>query len=342
MTDSSRLPYLFNKYLQRKSSPKEVEELIQLLQQTGADESLTEPMQDLWRELKNDKTEHSVDWNKMFTQIRNSEEDLLALYRRRNYHRKRGWWLVAAAILFLFAGTGVYWFNKVNSTENSKGPPVNTAGHQQQQTGKRHTIHLSDGSTVVLNADSKLDYPSAFNGKTREVYLVGEGYFDVLHNHRQSFLVHAGKITTKVLGTTFDIKAYPADEAIEITVKRGKVQVLNENKNMGLVTANHQISFIKKTGQYVQKPVDVKAIFAWKPSEIVFNDITMEEAVNKVVKRFNMTVYFVNPAIKDCRITATFSEDDQLEEILSVICTVSKASYSVENNKIVINGKGCK
>jgi ferric-dicitrate binding protein FerR (iron transport regulator) len=144
------------------------------------------------------------------------------------------------------------------------------------------------------------------------------------------------------LGTAFDIKAYPGDESIEVTVTHGKVQVLRENKSMGLLTANQQISFSKKTEEYAQKQVNAAAIIAWAPDEISFDDLTMQEVARQLEQRFSVVIDFANPAIRNCRVTATFSGDDKLTEMLTVICGVSQSNYTIQNNKIIIDGKGCK
>jgi ferric-dicitrate binding protein FerR (iron transport regulator) len=91
----------------------------------------------------------------------------------------------------------------------------------------------------------------------------------------------------------------------------------------------------------LQQVVDTRPLVAWKPQEISFNDISMAEAADSIRQRFGMTVEFANPAIKNCRVTATFSEDDMLDEILAVICGVTRSDYMIQNNKIIINGKGC-
>ncbi len=337
-----RLRFLFNKYLQLSCTAEELEELIALLQQADADEMLTEPMQELWERLRVNKVGYEVDWDKMYNTVLGSEEIFSSPGRGGSGNIWRMWWRIAAVVVVLIAGTGGYWYFVHHPGTDVKKLTVAAENNKPVQAeNKRQTIHLPDGSTVILNARSKLSYPSAFTSRTREVYLTGEGYFDIKHNSRQPFLVHAGKIVTKVLGTAFDIKAYPADESVEITVTRGKVQVLKENKNLGLVIANQQISFSNKTEQYAQKTVDTKPIVAWKPQEISFNDITMLEAAKKIEQRFNTVVEFGNPAVKNCRVTATFSEDDMLDEILTVICGVSKSNYIIQTNKILINGKGC-
>jgi transmembrane sensor len=340
MDRSARINYLFDKHLQRICSREELEELVNLLQEDNAGAALSGRMQELWEEVKANDTSYPVDWNKMYDTVIRSEERLPEI----RIKRKRGWIRIAAAAMIIFSGSALYWF--LNNKAGNEGRPHTATTdvvkpRDSLRVNKRQIIHLPDGSTVILNADTRLDYPSAFSGKTREIFLSGEAYFDIKHDPKKPFLVHTGKIVTKVLGTTFDIKAYPGDESIKVTVTRGKVQVLNENKSLGLITANQQISFSRKTEEYVEKSVDSKVVVAWKPEEIAFNDITMAEAAKRIELRFGTSVEFINPAIKNCRVTATFSDDDMLEEILTVICGVTRSDFSIQNNKISINGKGC-
>jgi ferric-dicitrate binding protein FerR (iron transport regulator) len=340
MDQSSRLNFLFEKWLRRNCSPEETEELVLLLQQDPLPGSLHEPLSILWEKVREENVEYPVDWEAMYQRVIHSEQGLPVIRR----HNHRGWLKVAAAVLILFGGTLVW--HSVNSRsaagEDAAAREVVTAQKDKQvPANKKQTIHLPDGSTAILNADSHLDYPSAFTGSTREIYLSGEAYFDIKHDPAKPFLVHTGKIVTRVLGTAFDIRAYPGDETIKVTVTRGKVQVLKENKSLGLITANQQISFSKTTEKAIQKTVDSKALVAWKPQEIAFNDISMQDAAGKIEERFNVHVEFANPLIKNCRVTATFSEDDMLDEMLTVICGVTKSQYTIQNNKIIINGKGC-
>jgi ferric-dicitrate binding protein FerR (iron transport regulator) len=252
------------------------------------------------------------------------------------------WYKVAAVLILCMIVSAAYWaLTGHNRKSRSQLPSAKGVDGILSALNKKQVIHLPDGSTVILNADSKLDYPAAFAGKYREVFLSGEGYFDIVRHSRMPFLVHTGNITTRVLGTAFNIKAYPADESIEVTVTHGKVQVERENKNMGLLTDSQQISFHKKTEEYIQKKVDTRLVVAWKPAEIRLDDVTMEEAAEKIGQRFNVLIEFANPAIKACCVTATFYEDDMLNEIMTVICGVSQSNFSIHDDKIIIDGKGC-
>ncbi|HEY4154137.1 MAG TPA: FecR domain-containing protein [Puia sp.] len=338
MDRSSRLNYLFEKYLHRLSSAEEVEELVRLLQLDQPPGALRDRLSDLWESVKEEPVPDTVDWENMYQTVIHSEERLPVIRERKN----RTWLKIAAALFILVSGSVLY--RNLNSRVAGTVKPVTGTTVRPAniaRSNKKQTIHLPDGSTVILNTDSHLDYPSAFTGKTREIYLTGEAYFDIKHDSKKPFLVHTGSIVTRVLGTAFDIKAYPGDESIRVTVTRGKVQVLNKNKSLGLIGANQQISFSRKSETVMQKVVDPKPLIAWKPEEIAFNDIAMLDAAKEIERRFGTKVEFANPLIKNCRVTATFSEDDMLDEILAVICGVTRSQYIIQNNKIIINGKGC-
>lgn len=257
---------------------------------------------------------------------------------------RSGWPKVVAVLVLLMMTSAVYWAltgNGRRSRHQRAEAATKEVDGILSTLNKKQVIHLPDGSTVILNADSRLDYPASFAGKYREVFLTGEAYFDVARHARMPFLVHTGMISTRVLGTAFNVKAYPSDEAIEITVTTGKVQVERADKNMGLLTADEQISFYKKTEAYVQKKVDPKLVTAWKPEEIRLDDITMEEAATRIGKQYKVLIEFANPAIKACHVTATLYGDDLLNEVMTVICAVSQTNFTIHDNTVVIDGKGC-
>ena len=291
--------------------------------------------------------------------------------RRRGVGRGLAWrlagWRAVAAVFLLLAATAVLWSIAARKKAGDRlatadQPRAGSAGAGAALTGagagtaasgvtgtpdrgqaleKKRVIHLPDGSMVILNKHSKLDYPVAFTAGAREVTLSGEAYFDIVHRPGQPFLVHTGKLMTRVLGTAFNIKAYPAENAIEVTVDHGKVQVLKGLSSMGMLTDNQQIRYDRGRDDYARNTVNVKPVIAWKPVEISFDDITMEEAARRIEQRFKVTVSFANPVVKDCRVTATFYQEDDLDEIMTVICGVSQSNFVIHEDKIVIDGKGC-
>jgi len=352
MPESSRLLELFDRYLQRRCAPEEVAELIALLEQADAAEVLTEPMLRVWEDLKAGKAQYPVDWDRMYARVSQVEDDLSMLNRRKS----AGWWRVAVAASVVVVVTGVLlWGMRRRNVETPMGRAVVEAGRTSKEErsslsdgegsvvagDKKQVVHLPDGSMVLLNKNSRLEYPRVFGDTLREVILSGEAYFDITHLTGRPFVVHTGKLSTRVLGTTFNIRAYPEDKAISITVTSGKVQVMNERASVGMLVADEQIRYDVSSETVVQQKVDVRPLVAWRPSEVSFDDITMEEAARRIGDSFGVTVHFVNPALKDCRVTASFYSEDQLQEILTVLCAVNQMSYTIRDKDVTIDGKGC-
>ena len=377
MDPSLRLKELFQKYLERDINPAEVEELVLLLGRADAEEALSGPMLALWEELRTRPVEHPVDWERMYRQVSQVEEDLSTLNRRRGgllggkgaLLRRMGWhrlgWVAVAGFFLCMAATAAYWSVNMGTRKSMMGAtavgdkagmaPVAAAGPEGgagpgsrvEATEKKKVMHLPDGSTVLLNKHSTLEYTAAGTGTgtdagtgAREVTLSGEAYFDIVRRPNRPFLVHTGKLVTRVLGTAFNVKAYPGEDSIEVTVDHGKVQVLKGRTSMAMLTDNQQILYHTGTEGYTAQKVNVQPVIAWKPAEISFDDITMEDAARQIGQRFNVVVSFANPVVKNCRVTATFYQEDELDEIMTVNCGVSQSGFVINGNKIVIDGKG--
>jgi len=374
-SSSHRLRELFDRYLRRDLPPVEVEELVSLLGQADAEEALSAPMRRLWEELRSGQVEYGVDWDRMYKRVSQAGEGLSGLDRRRGGlsgldrrreglsgldRRREGlWWdgrwrggasrvlgwRAAAAVLLGLAGLMAYWsiaYRRPAAADVAgvraviKKDSVGRVVAMSWETAEnKKIIHLPDGSMVILNKHSRLEYGS------REVVLNGEAYFDIVHRPDQAFLVHTGKILTRVLGTAFNIKAYAAGKSVEVTVDHGKVQVLKDGNDMGMLSDKQQMRLDVGTEVYRAEKVSLKTVMAWKPEEISFDDITMEEAARRIGERFKVGFDFANPALKECRITATFYMEDDLDQIMTVICGVNQSRWVIEGNTVKIDGKGC-
>lgn len=113
------------------------------------------------------------------------------------------------------------------------------------------------------------------------------------------------------------------------------------NANLGLLSDKEQIRVDPDTGPYRSRLTDLKPVIAWKPEEISFDDATMEEATRRIGQRFKMNFVFANPALKTCRVTATFYMEDDLDQIMEVICGVNESTYAIKDGTVTIDGKGC-
>src|SRR5690606_14155114 len=191
----------------------------------------------------------------------------------------------------------------------------------------RRFILLPDSSNVVLQKGSSLIYPETFKGDKREVTLTGEAYFDIYQQKDNPFVIHSGKVITTVLGTAFNIKAYPDQPSVTVTVTRGKVKIEEERsrKLLGILLPDQQIVY---NNDEVAETRAVKAAetVAWVKQGLDFISVPFEEIARQVSDRYQVKISFANPALKSCRIRATFEGTESLEKVLMILCTVRDAT----------------
>jgi len=218
-------------------------------------------------------------------------------------------------------------------------------------TNLTQVIVLPDSSKVAIEPQSKLKFSSLFNRTKREVYLEGEAFFQVTHNANIPFLVHANEVTTKVLGTSFIIKAFKYEQEIMVVVKTGRVSVFTnpekEDKssivNEIILTPNQQIIYDKKEKE-ISKTL-VKKPQAILPEEEVrrmrFEETPVTEIFKALEKMYGVEIDFDEALFSNCRLTTVISKDD-LYSRLDIICNVIGTSYTLQPDRIVIEAAGCK
>lgn len=242
---------------------------------------------------------------------------------------------IAAVFILIFAGY-LAWPLIGGKHPAEQLTSLKTSSNQKRQ------IKLADGSQIWVNAGSELKYPQTFNGKTREVYLSGEAYFDIKHDASRPFLIHSGSVITTVLGTAFDIKEDQHNHTIVVTVTRGKVSVSQDNKVLGILTPNQQLSFNVQNQHAEQQQVDASQAIAWQQNDVHFEDLSFAEAATILEKRFNTHIIFSNEKVKKCRFTGTSLGGNRLDQILKVICALNNATYQKRTDgSILIDGPGC-
>jgi len=242
--------------------------------------------------------------------------------------------MVAAAAVLLIVFIGGLFFKSATPAAKKAEPAISPAVVELKEN---HLVALPDGSTVVLSYGSKLDYPSSFEGMAkREVYLTGQAFFDIRHNAARSFIVHTGKLTTTVLGTAFNIKAYPGDMDITVTVKKGAVRVSDQHKTLGIIRPDQQIIYNKQKANSIQKEVADNNYLDWKQRDLLFDNLTVEEAARLLEERFNVKISISSPSIRTRRFTTTFPRNETLEEALKSICAFNEAVFNYDKEKAAV------
>ena len=326
-----RLSYLFQRYLDKTYTPEEYDELIQYIGNPENDQLVHALIDEGWNFPLPAYEQDATKVNSIFNTI--IEQD--AITQRPPRAGRSFIKYMAAAVLMLAIGFGIYYYTKPAPTVVAQQTPESTPPVDHRY------IRLPDGSTVLLNAGSQLNYPDSF-GNTREVHLTGEAYFDIRHNNDKPFIVYAGNTRTVVLGTAFDIKAFPGQQNVVVTVTRGKVRVEKDEQTIGILTPNEQLVVANDNSATKKETVNTRDAIAWKQDDILLDDVTLREAVQELEARFNCTITLGTAALGNCRITASFLHRESLNEVIPVIARINRMDYRFEKeNKITLSGEGC-
>ncbi|QDH81313.1 DUF4974 domain-containing protein [Echinicola soli] len=242
----------------------------------------------------------------------------------------------AAISVFLVMGAMAYWLGQ--STHPARPEMlVKTTAY-----GQKSTITLSDGSTVRLNSGSKLTYPKEFGDSSRLVVLEGEAFFDVVPDADRPFLIRSGELTTKVLGTSFNIHAFPEDDIQQVAVRTGTVQVYVADGDLEAITlAPGKVAhFVKETGNWKIETVDPEHIAYWARGYLYFDNEPLAEVLKELGRWYGVVIEVEDPAVLNCRITLK-QRDENLKNILNIIKFATHVNYQFKSNKVIIQGSAC-
>lgn len=329
---------LFLKYLENRCSPEETDYLRVLLTK----EEYKDYASDLIEKQVGQKLDiHYVDIG-LKARLEERLQNILeikspAIPEQRQPFLYRWRWVAAACILLVLSSVAYFQFSSEKQPGNAMIQPTFTP----PSASYIRYITLSDSSSVVLHAGSKLQYPVSFNGNTREVTLSGEAYFDIASNLAKPFIIHTGKVKTTVLGTSFNIKA--DGKQVIVSVTRGKVKVEDESKVLAVLTPDQQVSYDLPDAKIAHQKVNANDIVTdWTREDMVFNGISFEEIAGILSKRYGVAVQFKNELLKKCKVRASFSGTEKLEQVSSVLCGIRNGTYQqLADGTIVLDGEGC-
>ncbi|MCB2409516.1 FecR family protein [Hymenobacter lucidus] len=245
---------------------------------------------------------------------------------------------IAATILLLIGA--VYAFQSYRRELLPVPPVVASAGAQKR------LVALPDGSKVWLNRHSTLEYAADFSAGPREVQLTGEAFFDVQKDPEHPFTVLSAESRTRVLGTSFNVRAYPAEDSVEVSVVTGKVAFASRR--------SHQDSVLLLPGQrgvlvgvdQDKKPVRQTATAdanfrAWQTDELVFDNASLSHVIRTLRTTFGTNILVADKALLKCRFTGTFRQPNpaQVLQVVSVATNATLAGDAV--NGYILGGQGC-
>lgn len=246
-------------------------------------------------------------------------------------------WLGIAASIAIVMGIGSLVYYGVAKHEQVSRPVAQIT--KTTEWGKRIDFTLSDGTEITLNSGSTITFPETFEGHKREVSLIGEAFFEVAKNVNKPFIIKSGDLQTTVLGTSFNINAYPNSDNIAVTVATGKVQIGTKSKIVFL-NPNEQGVFYKNLNRISKKGVNTESVINWQKGILKFDDITIKESLVILERWYGVNFIYDDNQYLDCYISAVF-DNESLSNVLESIAYVKKGLefQPMKNNNILVNGK---
>ena len=366
------ISFLFQKFVNKTISKEELEKFNTYLKKSDHGPQIRQHLSELWDyfelaekyksinfpkesskdlDKKNRRLEELIKASKGYDyeieraikKIGRAESDL-------NYKRKKTgfWnWLKRFFIISVVAGGAGMWYYL--SHEGIVVSPEVAYVEKVSQHGQKSTIPLSDGSQVKLNSGSKLIFPKLFEGNTREVFLEGEAFFEVEKDPGSPFIVRSGDLVTTVLGTSFNIKAYPGEEAIEVTVATGKVKVQKDAaKDQDNIMANQELELTPNqqavyslTGDDLTKlEVDAEKYLDWSNGTLHFEETRFEEVIVTLSRWYDVDFELMHEGLNDCLIIGEYN-NASLYTVLESLKVVLGIEYQFTADRVKIDGKGC-
>ncbi len=276
-------------------------------------------------------------WNKLSNKIDAADKKVININSREKGISKiyRTFLRIAAVLVIVFGILAIIiYMNK---------------GTEQQTLISQNTVvneTLSDGSKISLNKNSKIVYPDEFTGNTREVELEGEAFFEIEPNKEKPFIIHSENANIKVLGTSFNIKAFTDSKEVEVFVKTGVVMLFSIDKKTNdtisiILNVDEKGIYNKETKQIKKiEDIDVNELY-WHNKTLIFEETELLKVIELLQNCFNVKIKVKNSNVNYCKLNATF-KNETIDDILGVIATSFNLEVTKEENKIyTLDGKGC-
>jgi ferric-dicitrate binding protein FerR (iron transport regulator) len=332
------------KYLSDNSSSEEREDLFAWVKEKPANKQLLEDSMELWEQVEassatfQPKTDAA--WEKMEARLNKARgaapatDTSEAIIRPISFFKPWMKLAVAAVILLAFG----IWFLQPEFDENWM--------NQQTIAGEKTTIDLPDGSKIWLNQNSKVKYEKLFD--KRIVYLEGEAFFEVQKKNGKPFEVIAGDSKTTVLGTAFNVRAYPKENKVELAVEEGKVAFAAEEtpNDNALLVAGEYATYTKSSQEIEKEEMTKLNAAAWKKGTLRFKNTQMDEVIESLERYYDIEIEVSDNDIFNCTWNTTSAYNQPiLEDILQEIDFSLDSSILIKKksgNSFLFSGEGCK
>jgi len=355
---------LIAKKLSGEATHDELHELELLMRNNPEWQYAMQNMQDIWnlqsKEAYNSDIafeNHLQRMNAAGIEMDNFTEELPEeIETPRRISTRKLWLSIAIAATFIIAAVLIFKPHKHNSDKNISSVAASNLSEVSTKIGSKSKLVLPDGTTVWLNAGSKLTYNKDYDVELREVNLSGEAFFDVVKSADKPFIIHTERIDIRVLGTSFNVKSYPGEQTTETSLIKGKVEISIRNRpsekiilqpNEKLIVNNqdtlHKHNNSGKTTplvavENVTRLEDDSTIVetSWVDNKLVFSDTDFEEIVRQMQRWYGISIELKNEPLKKMRFSGTFTHETITQALDAMKITTAFHYTIIDNNAIVI------
>lgn len=328
--------HLIAKVLSREGSPEEKQTLKRWLEESPENNLYFRRFEQIWQSADIKAELFEPDAKVALQKL----DNLISEKERKE--KKEGtllfqYFKIAAAILLIGISISVGLYYSLGDYKSEERNLISLA----TTTESGESVRLQDGTIVWLNSNSSLSYPDQFTGNKREVFLVGEAFFEVNKDPQKPFVIHAGNAVTQVLGTSFNVNAIPEKEEVIVTVTSGKVAFYPQKAEelQVLLEKGERAIFYTKSGKTEKSLNQNLNYLSWKTGVLRFDNTAMPDAIQAIAHHFNREI-ILDEGLSACRFSATFN-NVTIQDVLDELSIILNLHILQEENKIILQGKGC-
>lgn len=316
---------LLSRYLSGEASPEEAIQLEAWIAADNANKQQFEQLSKVWSTISSEEACIIPDKEAFFNHLR---ERLPQSPTAKSISLKLTWLKIAASIILIAGAVMLYTVLRTNVQPNTAA----TVSRQTQQNILNDT--LPDGTLAVISNNTLLQYPNEFTRTSRSVVLNGEAWFNVTPNPAQPFIITAGPLQIKVIGTSFNVRTN--NDIIEVAVKTGVVRMFTNIDSIS-VTAGQKGIYQISTRQFTIKEKFNLNEVGYATKYFNFENATLKEIAGQLQKAYGIKIVITNKNLENCTLSSSF-DNKPIEYIFDVLAMTLNIQYRIERKTVYISG----
>ncbi len=334
---------LLARYLSNELNSREILEVEHWLNQTEQNREELEQIRKMLLKVDTFYKAKNFDsgkaWKNVHSQITRQQLKVIQPKKRRKEVLLQFYKYAAIIVIAILLGTMGYYLGIKNQVSVVYGELI---------SGKKQVVNeytLPDGTLVALNSNSQLTFPKHFKGDVREVTIQGEAFFDVTPDPEKPFIINAGNAQVKVLGTSFNVNAYPENETVEVVVKTGKVQLIRKIQGNNSETSDKVFLVPGDKGTLINESNLIEKTenknpnyMAWKTHDLIFDDVPLSEVIQCLEKVYHVDIRVTEPGMNNLLLNAHFNKKP-VDFVMDVVRLTFNLELTMENEQFILSSR---